>query len=236
MFVVDDDIAVRQSLAAIICAEGWRPEMFGSATEFLARPPAFVPCCLILDLALPQLGGLQLQKRLAVERPELSVVFVASYGDVPTTVQAMRAGALEFLTKPFKSDLLLNAVREGIKRSRFILDREIEMRDLRNRYASLTSRERQVMSLVVSGLLNKQVGAELGISEITVKAHPGRVTRKMKANSFADLLRIAAKLRLEGSVTSSRLSARSSVNPEPLSGCEIPWNIEYAASSRFGAP
>lgn len=203
VFVVDDDTSIRKSLEMLIRCEGWRPETFGSAREFLARARANVPSCLILDLLLPELGGIELQKMLAVERPEVPIVFVTGCGDIPTTVQAMKAGALEFLTKPFNSDVLVNAVREGLERSRVVLDREMEMRDLRNRYALLTCRERQVMSLVVSGLLNKQVGAELGISEITVKAHRGRVMQKMKANSLADLVRIAARLRLEGHVKAS---------------------------------
>lgn len=204
VYVLDDDLSVRESLGKLIRCEGWRSETFASAAQFLARPRIGVPCCLILDLALQELGGLELQKRLAVERPEMPIVFVTGYGDVPTTVLAMKAGAVEFLTKPFDSDLLLNAVREGLERSRATLDREMEMRDLRNRYGSLTLRERQVMSLVVSGLLNKQVGAELGISEITVKAHRGRVTRKMKVDSFADLVRVAARLRPETSVDTHR--------------------------------
>lgn len=203
VFVVDDDIYVRESLASLIRCEGWRVETFGSAEEFLGSFRADVPSCLILDFALPELSGLELQKRLAVERPELPIVFVTGCGDIPTTVLAMKAGALEFLTKPFDSDVLVDAVRAGIKRSRVVLDREMEMRELRNRYASLTQRERQVMSLVVSGLLNKQVGAELGISEITVKAHRGRVTQKMQANSLADLVRMAGRLYLEHSVNAS---------------------------------
>jgi FixJ family two-component response regulator len=197
VFVVDDDIYVRESLARLIRCEGWRPETFGSAREFLGCSRADVPSCLILDFALPELDGLALQKRLAAERPELPIVFVTGYADIPTTVLAMKAGALEFLTKPFNGDVLLNAVREGLERSRVLLDRETKMRALRNRYVSLTCRERQVMSLVVTGLLNKQVGAELGISEITVKAHRGRVMQKMNANSLADLVKMASRLHLE---------------------------------------
>lgn len=203
VFVVDDDISIRESLEMLIRCQGWRPETFGSAWEFLARPRVSVPSCLILDLPLPELDALELQKKLAVERPELPVVFVAAHADIPTTVLAMKAGALEFLTKPFNSHFLLNAVREGLERSRLVLDRETEIRELRNRHASLTCRERQVMSLVVSGLLNKQVGAELAISEITVKAHRGRVMQKMKANSLADLVKMAARLHLGGSVNRS---------------------------------
>lgn len=195
VFVVDDDISVRESLELLIRCEGWHPETFGSAREFLARPRAHVPSCLILDLAMPDLDGLELQKRLAVERSDLPIVFVTGRGDIPTTVLAMKAGAIGFLTKPFHGDVLVHAVREGIEHSRAVLDREMEMRELRNRYASLTCRERQVMSLVASGLLNKQVGAELGISEITVKAHRGKVMQKMQADSLPDLVRMAAKLR-----------------------------------------
>jgi FixJ family two-component response regulator len=196
VFVVDDDISIRESLELLIRCEGWQSETFSSAREFLARPRAHVPSCLVLDLAMPELGGLELQKRLAIERSDLPIVFVTGCGDIPTAVLAMKAGAIGLLTKPFNSDLLLRAVREGIEHSREVLDRETEMRELRNRYASLTRRERQVMLLVASGLLNKQVGAELGISEITVKAHRGQVMQKMKANSLADLVRMAARLRL----------------------------------------
>lgn len=233
VFVVDEDFSVRESLATLIRCEGWQPETFASAREFLAHSRANVPSCLVLDLSLPGLGGLELQKRLAVERPELPIVFVTSYGDVPTTVLAMKAGALEFLTKPFNSDLLLNALREGIQRSRVVLDREMEMHELRNRYASLTLRERQVLSLVVSGLLNKQVGAELGISEITVKAHRGRVTQKMRANSLADLVRIATRLRLDSSVNPSGLAASSNLNRRRMSGEETPGVVRMQPVDRY---
>jgi FixJ family two-component response regulator len=201
VFVVDDDTSIQQSLAMLIRCEGWRVETFSSAPEFLARPRTNVPNCLILDLLLPELDGIELQKRLAVERPEMPIVFVTGCGDIPTTVMAMKAGALEFLTKPFDSDVLLNAVREGFARSRVVLERETKMRELRNRYSLLTPRERQVMSLVASGLLNKQVAAELGISEITVKAHRGQLMRKMKAESFADLVRMVDRFHLKRPVT-----------------------------------
>lgn len=198
VFVVDDDISVRESLQLLIQCEGWHPEIFASAQEFLDRPRSPVPSCLVLDVSLPGLNGLDLQKRVAVDRPDMPIIFITGYGDVPTTVQAMKAGAVEFLTKPFSDDALLNAVRQAIERSRVALGYETEMRALRNCYASLTHRERQVMALVVSGLLNKQVGGELGISEITVKAHRGKVMQKMKANSLAELVTMAARLRLSG--------------------------------------
>ncbi|HXP39420.1 MAG TPA: response regulator [Candidatus Acidoferrales bacterium] len=194
VFVVDDDISVRESLELLIRCEGWQPETFSSGQEFLARPRALVPSCMVLDFSLPGLNGLELQKRVAVERTAMPVIFISGYGDVPMTVQAMKAGAVEFLTKPFSEEALLSAIRAALERSRVALGREAEIRSLRDRYASLSRRERQVMGLVVSGLLNKQSGGELGISEITVKAHRGKVMQKMKADSLADLVTIAAKL------------------------------------------
>jgi FixJ family two-component response regulator len=198
VFVVDDDISVRESLQLLIQCEGWHPETFASAQAFLDNPRVLVPSCLVLDVSLPGLNGLDLQKRVAVERPDMPIIFITGYGDVPTTVQAMKAGAAEFLTKPFSDDALLNAIRQAIERSRVALGHEAEMQALRNCYASLTHRERQVMALVVSGLLNKQVGGDLGISEVTVKAHRGKVMPKMKADSFAELVKMAARLRLPG--------------------------------------
>jgi FixJ family two-component response regulator len=195
VFVVDDDISVRESLELLIRCEGWQPETFSSGQEFLSRPRALVPSCLVLDFSLPGLNGLELQKRIAVERTYMPIIFITGYRDVPITVQAMKAGALEFLTKPFGEDALLSAIRAALERSRVALIQEAEMRVLRGRDASLSRREQQVMALVVSGLLNKQIGGELGISEITVKAHRGKVMQKMKADSLADLVRIAAKLR-----------------------------------------
>jgi FixJ family two-component response regulator len=196
IFIVDDDISVRESLELLIQNEGWQPKLFASAQEFLDFPRAVVPSCLVLDVSLPGLDGLELQKRLAVERTDMPIIFITGYGDVPKTVQAMKRGAVEFLTKPFNDEVLLTAIKQALERSRLTLAHETEMQELRDRYASLTPRERQVMALVVSGLLNKQVGGELGISEITVKAHRGQVMQKMKANSVADLVKMAGKLRL----------------------------------------
>jgi len=194
VFVVDDDVSVRESLELLIQNEGWRPEMFASAQKFLDRPRAVVPSCLLLDISLPGLNGLDLQKRIAADRTDMPIIFITGYGDVPKTVQAMKAGAVEFLTKPFNDEVLLAAIRQALERSRLALAQEAEVKKLRDRYAALTPREREVMALVVSGLLNKQVGGELGISEITVKAHRGQVMHKMKANSVADLVKMAERL------------------------------------------
>jgi FixJ family two-component response regulator len=195
VFVVDDDVSVRESLELLVSTAGWRPETFASAAEFLSRPRATVPCCLVLDVTMPGLNGLELQHQLA-ERTDMPIIFITGHGDVPMSVQAMKAGAVEFLTKPFKDDVLLNAIRGAIERSRVALRLDSEIQALRNCYESLTPREREVMALVVSGLLNKQVGGELGISEITVKAHRGQVMRKMKADSLPDLVTMAARLGL----------------------------------------
>jgi len=196
VFVIDDDVSVRESLELLIRCEGWQPEIFASAQEFLNRPRALVPSCLILDVSLPGLNGLDLQKRIARDRIDMPIIFITGHGDIPMSVQAMKAGAIEFLTKPFGDDVLLSAIRSAIERSGTTLGRETELRALRDCYATLTPRERQVMALVTSGLLNKQVGDELNISEITVKAHRGQVMRKMKADSLADLVNMAARLRL----------------------------------------
>ena len=195
VFVVDDDVSVRESLELLIQSAGWRPETFASAGDFLSYAPSLVPSCLVLDVSLPGLNGLELQKRVAVERAHMPIIFITGHGDVPTSVQAMKAGAVEFLTKPFSPDVLLSAIGDAIERSRLMLGHATEMLALRDRYASLTPREREVMALVVNGLLNKQIGGELNISEITVKAHRGQVMRKMKVNSLAELVKISARLR-----------------------------------------
>jgi FixJ family two-component response regulator len=196
VFVVDSDASVRESLELLICAAGWRAETFATAREFHARPRSAGPSCLILDVALPDLNGLELQERIAAERTDMPIIFLTGIADVAMTVRAMKRGALEFLTKPFDAEVLLIGVQQAIKRSEAALGRENQLHALRTDYGSLTQREREVMTLVVSGLLNKQVGGELGISEITVKAHRGNVMRKMKADSFANLVNMAARLRV----------------------------------------
>ena len=195
VFVVDDDISVRESLEMLIQFAGWQPETFASAEEFLAHPRVLTPNCLVLDVSLPDLNGLDLQK-LVADRIEMPIIFITGYGDVPITVRAMKAGAVEFLTKPLAEEALLGAIRHAIERSQTALGNEAEMQALRDRYASLTPREREVLALVVSGLLNKQVGFELGISEITVKGHRGKMMQKMNADSLANLVRMAAELRI----------------------------------------
>ena len=195
VFVVDDDMSVRESLESLIRNAGWLAELFASGQEFLARPRLTVPCCLLLDVSLPGLSGLELQRQIA-ERTEMPIIFITGHGDVPMTVQAMKAGAVEFLTKPLRRDVLLDAIRDALERSRAALRVDAEMQAIKNCYQSLTPREREVMGLVVTGLLNKQIGGELDISETTVKKHRGQVMRKMKSDSVAELVTIAARLGL----------------------------------------
>lgn len=216
VFVVDDDIYVRQSLELLIRSQGWQPQACDSAEEFLARPRPFVPSALILGFSSTDPKGLDVQKRIARECAEMPIVVIADFGDIPTTVQAMKAGAVDFLIKPFNDGLLVAAIRQSLVRNRAALDRGMEMRDLRNRYASLTPREQQVMALVASGMPNKHVGAELGISEITVKAHRGQVMQKMKANSFAHLVNMALKLRVTKRLTAFAPASQVRIPLEPL--------------------
>ena len=196
VFVVDDDVSVRESLELLITYAGWRCETFTSAAQFLGRPRVAVPSCLVLDVNLPDLSGLDLQQRVASDRGDMPIIFITGYGDVPMTVKAMKAGAVEFLTKPFSDDVLLGAIESAIDRSTRALSREAELSIIKEAYASLSRREHDVMALVVMGALNKQIAAELGISEITVKAHRGQVMRKMKADSLPDLVTMAERLGL----------------------------------------
>jgi FixJ family two-component response regulator len=212
VFVIDDDTYVRESVAQLIRAAGWRAKTFKSAEEFLSQSDGTTPCCIVLDIALPGLSGLELQTHLR-GRGDTPLIFITSSTDVQMTVRAMKAGAFDFLTKPFDDEVLLDAIRRAIDRSQRALKHELEMSQLRNCYASLSRREREVMALVVLGLLNKQVSAELGISEITVKAHRGHMMRKMNADSLPDLVAMAAVLGL------------------PVGACEKTCGIEPA--SRF---
>jgi FixJ family two-component response regulator len=203
VFVVDNDISVRETLAVLIRSAGWQSQTFASATEFLAHQKFAVPSCLVVDLTLPDLDGLELQEVITAERCDIPIIFLSSQVDVSTAVKAIKRGALEFLTKPFDFETLLSAIRSAIKRSEAVLRRETEIHRLRTDYASLSNREREVMAGVASGLLNKQVGTQLGISEITVKAHRGNVMRKMKADSFAHLVNMASRLRVVRHLTTS---------------------------------
>jgi len=196
VFVVDDDISVRESLELLIKFAGWQPETFESAAEFLAHPRSATPSCLVLDVSLPDLNGLELQKLIASDRTDMPIIFITGHGDVPMTVQAMKAGAVEFLTKPFDDEVLLTAIRHAIKRSMAVLHDQAEITALRSSCESLSPREQEVMRLVVAGMLNKQIGLKLGISEITVKAHRGKVMQKMNADSVADLVKMAVRLGL----------------------------------------
>jgi FixJ family two-component response regulator len=196
VFVVDDDISVRESLELLIRSAGWRPELFESAKQFLAHAKVAAPSCLVLDVSLPDLNGLELQARVAAEQTSMPIILITGHGDVPMTVRAMKAGALEFFTKPFNDEVLISTIRNALERSQAAQHHEAEMRALRDSYASLSRREKEVMAFVVFGLLNKQVGEELGISEITVKAHRGKVMQKMKARSLPALVNMAAELGL----------------------------------------
>ena len=196
VFVVDDDVSVREALEPLIQMAGWEVRAFASAEAFLACPPASGPSCLVLDVGLPDLNGLDLQARIAGDRAEMPIIFITGYGDIPMSVRAMKAGAAEFLTKPFGEAELVRAIETALDRSRETVGEQTALRALRDRYDSLSKREREVMGLVVTGLLNKQVGGELGISEITVKAHRGRMMEKMQARSLPDLVNISAQLGL----------------------------------------
>ena len=209
VFVVDDDISVRESLELLIRKQGWQPKIFSSGQEFLESARVLVPNCLLLDLSLPGLNGLDLQKRIVIERAEMPIIFITGYGDVPKSVEAMKGGAAEFLTKPLNHEVLLSAIRQSLERSRLALTRQAELQTLRNRYASLTAREREVMAWIVSGLLNKQVGGQMDIAESTVKAHRGQVMQKMNAESLADLVKMAAKLRIPEAPNSSGPESKS---------------------------
>lgn len=219
VFVVDDDISVRESLEFLIRDVGWQSETFESAQAFLLYPRVFVPSCLVLDVNLPGLNGLDLQRRVGIDRTGMPIIFITGYADVPMAIRAMKAGAVEFLTKPFGDGTLLSAIQEALELSKAALDHEAKMRELRERYDSLSQREREVMALVVRGLLNKQVGFELGISEITVKAHRGSVMRKMNAGSLAGLVNISANLSLSAPKLSTNHWPGAFTHPADTARC-----------------
>jgi FixJ family two-component response regulator len=223
--VIDDDVSVRESLEQLIRSAGWAVQTYASAEEFLAREQAVTPGCLILDISLPGLNGLELQKRLGSGATNVPIIFITGYGNVPMTVRAMKAGAVEFLTKPFSDRVLMSAIQEAFELSCAVCAYETDIRPLRDRYASLSRRERDVLLLVVAGWLNKRVGAELGISEITVKAHRGRLMRKMQATSFADLVQMAVKLDLlqagSGLVRSPAAPRNNPIDSRHLPACGI---------------
>lgn len=236
VFVVDSDPSARKALETLIRRAGWQPEPFTCAEEFLSCRRCSGPTCLVLDLALPNLSGLELQRRVAADRPEMPIIFITGYTDVPMTVQAMKAGAAEFLTKPFRDDVVVSAIGQAIEWSSAALERRIRITALRDRYETLSPREREVMALVAAGLLNKQVGGELGISEITVKAHRGRVMQKMQARSFVDLVNMAVSLR----VANDYLGPISEPAPKPqyrqyLRSIDVPSLSSHFQWRRTGA-